>query len=127
MWGVRLFGGGAFINKTWQTPGRLFGRGVYLREGRLFEQIRYRRSRHSIWVAPVRHCVHHTLSQLSLRTAHPYSHYKMRKVLRLNMMRINMLHILDQIASWRPKTVIITVLFTDGPNKEDFLYGFITY
>ena len=42
MWGGgRLYGGGAFINNTWQTPGRLFGRGIYLREGRLFEQIRY--------------------------------------------------------------------------------------
>ena len=39
--GGRLFGGGAFINNTWQNPGRLFGRGVFLREGRLFEQIRY--------------------------------------------------------------------------------------
>ena len=44
MWGGgvgRLFGGGAFINNTWQTPGRLFGRYVYLRERRLFEQIWY--------------------------------------------------------------------------------------
>ena len=36
--GGRLFGGGAFIKKTWQTPERLFGRGVYIREERLFEE-----------------------------------------------------------------------------------------
>ena len=39
--GGGLFGGGAFINNTWQTPGHLFGRGVYLKEGNLFEQIWY--------------------------------------------------------------------------------------